>query len=193
MFLSQLEKDIFSVLPGNTSSCNLTKHEWLAVRGLAEDKSIIIKPADKGSIVVLWDKVDYLAEAENHLSGSSTYKEVKFGEEELVKLVEQSNRMFKQLLSKKIISSEEYRYFTYGFKKSTNLGNMYFLPKKTFQDKKIAKEDLLKMAEFVLKNSFFEFNSKFKQQISGTAIGTKFAPPYACIFMDKVETEFLDK
>ena len=26
---------------------------------------------------------------------------------------------------------------------------------------------------------------------SGTAIGTKFAPPYACIFMDEVETEFL--
>ena len=49
------------------------------------------------------------------------------------------------------------------------------------------------MAKFVLKNNFFEFNSKIKQQISGTAIGTKFAPPYACIFMDKLETNFLDK
>ena len=29
------------------------------------------------------------------------------------------------------------------------------------------------------------------QQISGTVIGTKFAPPYAFIFMDEVETEFL--
>ena len=29
------------------------------------------------------------------------------------------------------------------------------------------------------------------RKISGTAIGTKFAPPYACIFMDQVETEFL--
>ena len=37
----------------------------------------------------------------------------------------------------------------------------------------------------------FEFNSKFYKQISGTAIGTKFAPPYACIFMDYIETEFL--
>ena len=27
--------------------------------------------------------------------------------------------------------------------------------------------------------------------MSGTAIGTKSAPPYACIFMDYVETEFL--
>ena len=29
------------------------------------------------------------------------------------------------------------------------------------------------------------------QQISGTAIGTSFAPPYACIYMDKTETDFL--
>ena len=30
-----------------------------------------------------------------------------------------------------------------------------------------------------------------KRKKSGTAIGPKFAPPYACIFMDTVETEFL--
>ena len=47
------------------------------------------------------------------------------------------------------------------------------------------------MAEFVLKNNFFEFNDGVKRQKSGTAIGTKFAPPYACIFIDDVETEFL--
>ena len=155
-----------------------------------------------------------------------------------------------------VIFSEEYKYFTYSFKKSTNLGKMYFLPKihkwldnvpgrpvisncgtltekasefldhhlkplmqsaesyvkdtsdflrkikelekvpdgailvtadvvglypsiphendldalseklETFQDKKITKEDLLKVAKFVLRNNFFEFNSKTKQQIS---------------------------
>ena len=48
------------------------------------------------------------------------------------------------------------------------------------------------MAEFILKNIFFEFNSEIKQQISETAIGTKYPPTYACIFMDKVETEFLE-
>ena len=48
------------------------------------------------------------------------------------------------------------------------------------------------MAEFVLKNNFLEFDSKVKQQISGTVIGTNFAPPYACIFMDKVEIDFLE-
>ena len=55
---------------------------------------------------------------------------------------------------------------------------------------KLHTNDLVKLAEFVLKNNFFEFNNEIKQHISGTAIGTKFDPPYACIYMDKTETDF---
>ena len=46
------------------------------------------------------------------------------------------------------------------------------------------------MAEFVLKNNLFEFNNKVFQQISGTAIDIKFAPPYACSYKDRVEQDF---
>ena len=42
--------------------------------------------------------------------------------------------------------------------------------------KEIPTENLVKMAYFVSTNF---------QQILGTAIGTKFAPPYACIFMNQ--------
>ena len=56
---------------------------------------------------------------------------------------------------------------------------------------KVPTEDIVRMADFVLKDNFFEFNGEVKRQKSGTAVGTKFAPSYACIFMDKVETEFL--
>ena len=59
-------------------------------------------------------------------------------------------------------------------------------------EKTIPTEKLLKMTEFVLKNNYFEFVNKIKQQIFGTAIGTKFAPPYACIFMSDLETKFLE-
>ena len=52
--------------------------------------------------------------------------------------------------------------------------------------------DLAEMAEFILKNNFFEFETKIIQQISGTAIGTKFAPPYASLFMDRIENDFLE-
>ena len=47
------------------------------------------------------------------------------------------------------------------------------------------------MVDFLLKNIFFELNGEVKRQKSGTAIGTIFALPYICIFMDAVETEFL--
>ena len=39
--------------------------------------------------------------------------------------------------------------------------------------------------EFALRNNYFEFNGKVKQQISGIAIGTECAPTYACIYMDE--------
>ena len=48
------------------------------------------------------------------------------------------------------------------------------------------------MTDFVLKNNCFEFDSCVKQQISRIAIGTEFAPPHPCIFMDKVGSAFLE-
>ena len=44
---------------------------------------------------------------------------------------------------------------------------------------------------FVLKNNYSEFNEKVCKQISEAATGTKFAPLYACIFMDEMEISFL--
>ena len=49
-----------------------------------------------------------------------------------------------------------------------------------------------KIAEFVLENNYFEFGNKIKQQISGTATGTKYAPPCAYIFMNDLETKVLE-
>ena len=55
---------------------------------------------------------------------------------------------------------------------------------------KVPTSKLIKMAEFVLKNNYFQFKDKVYQQISGTAIGTKFARPYTCIFMGQLESKF---
>ena len=95
---------VFSLLLDNTTQYNLSREGWLAMRGLAEDHSIVTKPANNGPCVVLWDRTDYLLEAEKQLSDSSTYMEVKFGDKELV---DKSNKMFKRLLSKKCILPEE--------------------------------------------------------------------------------------
>ena len=53
IFFSKIESEMFSVLPGTPLDHNLSKKEWLAMRGLAEDHNIIIKPADKDSCVVI--------------------------------------------------------------------------------------------------------------------------------------------
>ena len=37
------------------------------------DDQVIMKPADKGSVVVVWSKDDYLLEASNQLSDISFY------------------------------------------------------------------------------------------------------------------------
>ena len=47
---------------------NLTQAERSALRDLQERDDIIIKPADKGSAVVVMDKTTYLQEAERQLS-----------------------------------------------------------------------------------------------------------------------------
>ena len=47
------------------------------MRSLENDRNIITKPADKGSSIAVWDRLNYLAEDENQFSDSNNYKEVK--------------------------------------------------------------------------------------------------------------------
>ena len=47
------------------------------------------------------------------------------------------------------------------------------------EPKQISTNDFIKLAKFVLQNNYFGFNRDVKQQISGTAIETKFTLPYA--------------
>ena len=171
----------------------------------------------------------------------------------LCDLVTKSNGFFKNLMRSGCITEKELKYFSYKYKKITNLGKLYLLPKiherlenvsgrpvisncdtpaekvSEFLDyhfklvmqsgrsyikdsgdflkkiknlgslpknailvtadveealenknyKQISTDKLVKMAQFVLKNNFFEFNNDVFQQLSATAIGTKFAPPFA--------------
>ena len=56
---------------------NLTKEERQAIYSLRDDTSIIIKEADKGSGIVVWDREDYLAEARTQLKDKYLYQELK--------------------------------------------------------------------------------------------------------------------
>ena len=60
-------------------------------------------------------------------------------------------------------------------------------------DKQVTTDTLIELAELVLKNDIFELFGKTYKQIRGTAIGTKFAPPYAVFFMAALEEKILNK
>ena len=61
---------------------------------------------------------------------------------------------------------------------------------KRSEEKTISIEDLLKMAEFLLKNNYFDLDGQVKYKISGTAIRNKFETKHACIFTDEIEIKF---
>ena len=51
------------------------------------------------------------------------------------------------------------------------------------EDQTISTDSLILLGEFVLKNNVFEHNMRYFKQLNGTAIRTKFAPPYAILFI----------
>ena len=112
VFLSRLEKELFSNEINEPTQSNLSGEEWKALRALAADKTIVIKAADKVSSVVVWDRSDYLQEASSQFEDKNIYDYVRFSENVLIDLVERSNKIFKY------------------FKKATNLEKLYFLPKR---------------------------------------------------------------
>ena len=75
MYLNRLEEEILS-LDEKISYSNLTKGERNTLYLLRDDLSIIIKEADKGSAVVVWDREDYLREANSQLSDKDVYQDV---------------------------------------------------------------------------------------------------------------------
>ena len=68
---------------------------------LADDRSAVIKKADKGSTAVVWDRNDYVLEAEKQISDAYVCKDVSFNEKNLQELVGASNQLFQNLKSKR--------------------------------------------------------------------------------------------
>ena len=61
------------------------------------------------------------------------------------------------------------------------------------ENPEVSTATLLDMAEVTLKNNYFEHDGKVYKQTKGTAMGTKFAPPYSIIYMGDFEESALDE
>ena len=120
---------MFELPKADIKYSNLSREEWNAIRSLADDRSIIIKKADKGLYIVIWSRNDYLMEAEKQLSDKKVYREVSNSENVLTKLAEMSNKMFSNLEKRGHITEKQLKYFSYEYRKATNFDELYFLPK----------------------------------------------------------------
>ena len=60
------------------------------------------------------------------------------------------------------------------------------------EDQSISSRSLMELAELSLKNNYFEHASKVFKQEQGTAIGAKFAPSYAIVYMGEFEENAID-
>ena len=69
----------------------MLKDEWDAIRSLADERNIVIKKADKGSCVVVWDRNDYLLETDKQLKDKNFYRDVEYNANILKDLAETSN------------------------------------------------------------------------------------------------------
>lgn len=264
---------------------NLSQGEMGALRDLRNNKHIVIKPADKGSSVVIMGRDQYIFEVQRQLTDTIYYKKLK--EPVYLKTVPIVHSIIDTLKNKGFISSKQGQYLKGD--KEPRERRFYILPKihkdpkswtvpyeippgrpivsdcgsETYQTaefidyhlnplavihpsyvkdtyhflelvknlkvpersmlfsidveslytnidiksglevvKKIFEknpnpnrpdEEILKLLEINLTKNDFVFNGKYYLQIKGTAMGKRFAPAYANIFMANWEEEALAK
>ena len=68
---------------------------------------------------------DYIKEANKQLKEKTVYKDINFKETILSHLMDKSNKSFKSFCTRKFVMEKELKYFSYDFKKATDLGKLY--------------------------------------------------------------------
>lgn len=264
---------------------NLSVQEVKALRELMGNKTIVIKPADKGSAVVILSREQYVTEVKRQLSDSIYYKKLK--EPIYLQTIPMVSRILDELYNKRVINKKQSSYLkgegqprprrfyilpkihkepekwtvpheippgrpivsdcgseTYqtaefidfylnplsvrhpsyvkdsyyfidlvksltipadSFLFSIDIDSLYtnidiaaglqavreiFLK---YPDANRPDKEILELLEINLRRNDFEFDGDFYLQIKGTAMGKRFAPAYANIFMAKWEAEALEK
>ena len=75
VYMSSLEEKLMKIEIPKDKYNNLTCKEWQALYDFKNDESIVIEDSSKESTVVVWDRADYIKEAEKQLGDSDAYEE----------------------------------------------------------------------------------------------------------------------
>ena len=87
---------------------NLMREERRALFDLKNNKTIVIKGADKGSAVVSWDRDDYIQEAEKQLDDKEIYEKVNNDPQPLIDTI---YRAQEKIRKKGDLSANNIKYF----------------------------------------------------------------------------------
>ena len=105
--LDHLERSLGSLEHKKTAD-NLDREERTAIKTFKQNKDIIIKPADKGAVIVVMVKTDYIGEAERQLANQVHYKRLK--EPVSPKSIPKINEFFESLANRRFIDTGQLSY-----------------------------------------------------------------------------------
>ena len=117
---------MFSISANGRCYSNLSRGELLALKELKNCQDIVIKEADKGSAVVVWDREDYLKEAQSQLGDRDIYEIIDIDPVKEVAVNIDRRLEFLQIEGK---ISELNRKYLLGKHHKYKLGRFYLLPK----------------------------------------------------------------
>ena len=102
---------------------NLTREERDALYSLRDDSTIFIKFADKGSVVVVWDREDFLKEAYKQFEDREVYEEVSNDSDILVNTI---TKALEKISLRGDLSGDTLNYFVV---QDPKFARFYLLPK----------------------------------------------------------------
>ena len=123
LYLSSLKEKLMKVEVPKDKFNNLTNSERKALYDLKNDKSIVIKSADTGSAVVVWDREDYIKEAEKQLGDQEVYEEVSNNAAPVLKTI---NGVIAKIRKRGDLKRDTLDYF---IMKDPKFARFYLLPK----------------------------------------------------------------
>ena len=127
---------------------NLTKRERDALYNLKNDKTIVIKGADKGSAVVVWDREDYIKEVENQLGDTNIYEEVPNDAKPLMSIIRNT---LGNIRKRRDVCIDTLNYFLI---KDAKFARLYLLPK---NHKRLYNVPVISNCGYYTENIFLHF------------------------------------
>ena len=104
---------------------NITREEQGALFDLKNNKTIVNKGADKGSAVVVWDRDDYIQEAENQMGDKEIYEKISNDPQPLIDTI---HRAVEKIRKRGELSADNIKYFMV---KDPKFSRFYLLTKST--------------------------------------------------------------